>query len=61
MFVAFIAYIGLLYVLSLGLKWFLSRLGIAPSAEALIRVLLGIAAAVGLAFIMRGVTALSLP
>ncbi len=61
LFAAFVAYIGLLYLLSRGLKRLFRRAGLTPSVEAVTRVLLGLAAAVGLIFIIRGLEALSLP
>lgn len=61
LFAAFVAYIGLLYVLALGLRWLFRRLSVTPSVEAVTRVLLGVTAAVVFVFIMRGLEALSLP
>ena len=57
----FVAYVGLLYVLSLGLRSVFQRFSVASSTQAVTRVLLGIAAAIAFIFIMRGIEALSLP
>lgn len=61
LFAAFVAYIGLLYLLGKGLRWVFRRLGVTPSVEAVTRVLLGVASAVVFIFIMRGLETLSLP
>jgi len=61
LFAIFVAYIGLLYVLGRALGWVFKRLAIAPATEGITRVLLGVAAAVGLIFILKGAEALSLP
>ena len=61
LFAVFAAYIGVLFVLSRCLEWSFRLLGVTPSVEGATRVLLGVAAAVVLIFIMRGLEALSAP
>lgn len=61
LFVGFLVFMGLVYLLSRGVSWALNRLRVTPTVEAMTRVFLGLALAVALIFVMRGLQALSLP
>lgn len=61
MLAAFGGFIGIFYAFGRGLNWVFGRLSIPPSVEAVIRVLLSVAAGVIFALIMRRIEALSLP
>jgi len=53
LYLAFVVFIGVVYVLGKGLAWAMKRLGASPAIEAFVRVLLGTALAVALIFIMK--------
>jgi hypothetical protein len=53
LYLAFVVFIGVVYVLGKGLAWAMKRLGVSPAVEAVVRMLLGTALAVGFIFILK--------